>query len=512
MVKRCVGIDIGSTYISAIQMVRSAELIVVEKTFKTQMRRRTDSPVLHLKQLFSKYGFDPHAKIAISMPDDKVFFHKLESGRREQDNREQQTLAGSDEMNYSAAQTADKSALEQDFPVPADQLVLQFTPDRKNAVSRHAVLAATTKTSIHEMLDMAAEASVYPDMVEAAVFAAYSSVNFNYPEIANETCIIARIDETGLAMAVIQNGSIVLVRNLPLMSKESDLKMNTDRLADILRQEAEATWQLLYGAGIEKKTRIFLVPSGGVNAGLGQALEQKRNCGVVIADPCIIVKSSDDCEIDSGLCTAEGLALGLLEPQQAGSFNFLRSSVFDDDPVPAIKKDLVICAALVAGIIVFLILGMYARLFYLEKEYSSVRADMKEVFKKTLPDEKTVVDPLIQLEQKLVSLRDDYKKFDPSLAGAAKPLEILRSISLTAPSQSNITVNNILLTDKSVRLSGSSASFKSVYDWQSRLKANPKFSAVDILNIDGASSAVSRQEDAGIKFIILISLDDSERI
>ncbi len=489
MVKRCIGIDIGSTYISAVQMVRSAELFHIEKTFSVQMRRSTDSPVSYLRQLFSKIGFDPHADVAVSLPNTKVFFRRLETDASDPNHINEQN----------------SSMFKQEFPAQADELVLQF-PQCKTSESNHTVVAATTKSSMREMLDMLAGASVYPSLVEAAIFSAYSTVKVNYLEIPCGTSIIAYIDEANLTLAVVENNGIVLIRSLPLVPKESDLELIADQIASVLHQEVEVTWHRLYGTGIEKNTKIYIVPSCSINTDILPALEQKLNYQVIIPDPCRMVKSSADCTTEPTICTAEGLALGLLAPEQTSGINFLKATDFEADPMPAIRKNLAICAWLGAAIVVFLVLGLFARLFYLEKEYAFIKEEMKDIFKKTVPDETTIVDPLAQLEQRLKPLQADYNMFDPMSAGTTKPLEILRDISSSTPSESNITVNNILLTSKSARLSGTSPSFKSVYDWQSRLKANPKFSAVDILDVGAGTQSES------VKFTILISLDSSEKI
>jgi hypothetical protein len=497
MIKRCIGIDIGSTYISAAQMVRSGELFHIEKTFSVKMRRSTDSPVSHLKQLFSRHGFDSHANIAASLSNAKVFFRRLEKDASDPNHINEQN----------------SSVLKQEFPVQADQLVLQF-PQHGTSESSHPAVAATTKSSLREILDMLAGASVYPSLVEAAIFATHLTIKVNYPEITCGTSIIAYIDEANLTMAVVENDGIVLIRSLPLVPKESaartadksDLEPIADQIASVLRQEVEVTWRRLYGTGIGQETKIYIVPSCGINAGICPVLKRKLNWQVIIPDPCHTVKSSVDCAADSTICTAEGLALSLLAPEQTSGINFLQAIDLEADPMPAIKKNLATCAWLGAAIVVFLVLGLFARLFYLEKEYTSIKEGMNDIFKKTVPEETTIVDPLAQLEQRLKPLQDDYRKFDPTSAGTAKPLQLLRDISSSTPSESNITVNNILLTSKSARLSGTSPSFKSVYDWQSQLKANPKFSAVDILDVGAGTQSKS------VNFTILISLDSSEKI
>ena len=76
MVKRCIGIDIGSSCICAVQVMRTDEGFCVEKVLGTQIRRSTDSPEEVLRLLFNQHGFDRRAEVAISMSHDAVFFQE----------------------------------------------------------------------------------------------------------------------------------------------------------------------------------------------------------------------------------------------------------------------------------------------------------------------------------------------------------------------------------------------------------------------------------------------------
>jgi len=489
MAKRCIGIDIGSTYISAVQIVRSAEQFHIEKSFRAKMRRNTDSPVFHLKQLFGRNGFDTNANVAISIPNIKVFFRRLQTN-----------VSGSEHISEHS-----HSILKQEFPFQEEELVMQSPQKHTTAESGPAMVAAAKKGSLSELLDTVAEASIYPDLVDAAIFAAYSAVKVNHPEIAYGNNIIAHIDEVNLTIAVVENGNIVLVRSLPFVPKESDLKQIADELTSVLHQEVEVTWHRLYDTGIEQETKIYLLPPCSVNNDILPLLEQKLACQVTIPDPCRMVERSDDCTIDATILTAEGLALRLLAPEQTSGINFLEATDFEADPMPAIRKNAFICAVLGAAIVVFLVLGLFARLSFLEKKNIFIKGEMKEIFKNTLPGETAIIEPLAQLEQKLKPLQADYSKFAPFSAGTDKPLEVLRDISFSTPLESNIKVNNILITNKSARLSGTSPSFKAVYDWLRLLKENPEFYAVDILDIGADTQSES------VQFTILISLDSSEQ-
>ena len=79
MVKRCIGIDIGSSCLRAVQVSRAGKGFHIEKVFSLQTRRGSDSAPEILRSLTSKYGFDRRADVAVSMPSDAVFFRNLET-------------------------------------------------------------------------------------------------------------------------------------------------------------------------------------------------------------------------------------------------------------------------------------------------------------------------------------------------------------------------------------------------------------------------------------------------
>ena len=121
-------------------------------------------------------------------------------------------------------------------------------------------------------------------------------------------------------------------------------------------------------------------------------------------------------------------------------------------------------------------------------------------------EEKNIVNPLVQLEQKLGSFRKDYQLFASFYPANLSPLKVLHGITSNTPSQGNIRIDDLLITTESVRLKGTCDSFDSVYQWQRLLQDIPGFTPVDVQDV---------QKDARanvIHFIILISLDRSPAI
>ena len=79
MVKRCIGIDVGSSYLCAVQIMRIGKAFCIERIFDAKARRETDSMPNILKKLTGKYGFNRRAAVAVSVPNNTVFFRNLEA-------------------------------------------------------------------------------------------------------------------------------------------------------------------------------------------------------------------------------------------------------------------------------------------------------------------------------------------------------------------------------------------------------------------------------------------------
>jgi len=490
MVKRCIGIDIGSSSLRAVQLLRTDGQFRIEKVFSSQTRRSTDSLSNILGSLTSRYGFDRRADVAIAMPHNAVFFRTLETD-----------LAGTEQIRKSTS-----SALEHDFPIQPDELVAQVCSYRRLSGDKCSVLtAAVPRESLRERLKILGRAKIHPSLIDAAIFAIHSTVEVNHPEIITGTAIIAYIDESYLTLAISRDNNMLIVRNTPVASRsENNTDSLREQLPDLLSREAQITWQKVFGNQIEQGTKIYLVTAGNVSDGLKATIEENLHCQTTIVDPYAKVKCSADHNGDAAICLAEGLALRASAPEQTTGINFLEADSANIKPALNPKKEFVICTILLAAIAVVSLVGLFIRLSHLETKYARIKNEIGETFQRALPEEINIVNPLAQLEQKLQSLRTDYAFFGSISGVGIGPLEVLHAITTSFPPETNISINDMLITPESVRLTGTSQSFESVYDWQRLLHETPQFLTVDVLNI-------GRETDSErIHFTILMSLATPE--
>jgi len=123
----------------------------------------------------------------------------------------------------------------------------------------------------------------------------------------------------------------------------------------------------------------------------------------------------------------------------------------------------------------------------LEANYAGIRKQIKESFQKALPQAE-IVDPPALLDQKLQAMQRDYALFGPALGAGIGPLEVLNVITDSIPEDVNISLNDVLITTESIRLTGTAESGESVYNWQRLLERTQQFSDVEVgdpLTVDG---------------------------
>jgi len=490
-VKRAIGIEIGSFHLCAVQIQRIGKAFCIEKVFKTQIRRSTDAPSDILKAKMSEYGFSRRVPVAISVPNETVFFRRLETDD-----------AGLDQIRSSGP-----FALEYDFPIDPNETVGQICSYRRITAEKYSVLtAAVAKKSLRESFDIMHGAKRRPDVIDSAVFAIHSTVAQNHPESRTGTALIVQSADSYLTLTVVQDNRIVMVRHLPILDASDDNSdIDLQHIVEVLSLEADIIWRKLFDSPLDRETRIYLVTSDDNPVVLKAAIEENLQCQAIVVNPYAKILLKHLHRIPSDVTVAEGLALRILAPDRTAGVNFLEADNANMKPALSVKKEFAICAVLVAAIAIVSLVGLFVRLAHLEKEYTGVKNEMREIFRRTLPEEKNIVNPLAQLEQKVQALQKDHTLLGSISGSGAEPLEVLNAIATNTPSEFKISLDDVQVTAESVRLAGTSESFESVYNWQHLLDDTVHFSTVDILG------ELHREPESGmVRFIVLASFAAEE--
>lgn len=166
---------------------------------------------------------------------------------------------------------------------------------------------------------------------------------------------------------------------------------------------------------------------------LKAVMEEKLPCSVTIVDPYAKAESPPGRNGNAAISVAEGLALRVLANKQTAGANFLEADDTGIKPALNLKRELIICTALVAAIVVVSLAGLFTQLSHLETKYTGTKNQIKKVFQSTLPQERNIVNPLAQLDQKLQYLHKDYALLGLVPEGGAGPLDILYTITKSTP-------------------------------------------------------------------------------
>ncbi len=490
MVKRCIGIEVGPSHLCAVQLLRIGKAFCIEKVFDTQTRRGTDSASETLKSLVSEHGFDRRAAVAISMPNDTVFFRNLET----------------DPAGLEQIRDSEYSTFGHDFPIEADEIIAHPFSYRQTAEQRYSILtAAAARQSLRETRDIVVGARMRAHLIGSAIFSVHSTVSLNHPESRAGVAIIAHITGCRLTLAVTENNTILMVRHFPIVgNSESNGHPVEDQVGEILCREAGITWRKLFETEIPQDTRIYLVGMGENMADLKESVEENLHCRTTVANPYarVLLKQAGRPRID--ISVAEGLALKTLAPEHIAGINFLEAESVRTKSTTSTKKEIIVCAVLAAAIAAVSLIGLFMRRSHLENKYEDIRSEINESFRKALPEEK-IVDPLAQLDQKLQAMQKDYALFGPALGAGIGPLEVLTVIFNTTPEDMNIGLEDLLITAEKVRLTGTAESFESAYEWQRLLEGTPELSRVEVVNPQqGADGKL-------VRFVVQASISMKDR-
>ncbi len=466
MLKKCIGIDIGRSHVRAVQMVRGPEGLRIEKAFGIQTRRSTDSLPAVLLSLTEEHGFDKRAEVAVSLPHQAFFFADVPTGP----------------AGFQRLRAADTAWLKDHFPIAAEDIVAQVCSVLRFGGSKtSALIAATSGAWLGEQLQQLREGRIKPARIDTPITAARAAVGFNHPESCNGLAVILCVDEGMLSLAVTHDGNLLLVRNIPVFSAGGqEVESLAQETAEVIAQEIEITWRRLFDNAPDAGLRIFLVAPRGTAAMLASAIQEKIDSQIVPIDPYAHVARSTGVDGDLPVCIAEGLALCALQTEQAGRIDFLQAYRARTRPHLRITRELTICAALATAIAAVWVVGLFLQLSALESEYAELKREAEAVFVQALPEEKNIVNPAVQLQQRLDSLRQDADLFTCLDAGRPAPLQILATLSQSLPARGDLQLHDVLIAADSIRIMGSCDSFATLSAWQGVLEKTPGLTVLDI--------------------------------
>jgi Tfp pilus assembly PilM family ATPase len=490
MAKRCIGINIGSHCLSAVQLLLEDGKPKIEKVFDTQTRRKADSPAQLLRALFQQHEFDCHAEVAVSIPHESVYFRTLRS----------------DSANLERLHTHTSAALENDLPLHNDQIIAQVCSDRRISDDKYSLLAAAMdKDALHNCLNILEEAKVKPDYIEPAILAVHRTIALNYPQAMDSRAVIAYLDDSHLILAVTENKEILIVRNVPITSTaDNDPNFTEHHIAQLLSRETEITWQKIFEQELPSQSKVYIATKNRISDSLHENITQTLTCSTVIADPDAGLTPVTQLNTRNELWIAKGLALSILIPNCTTQVNFLQADQTNNQTTINVKKELMTCGALIIAIAVVSCVGLFTKLATLEAKNKDLNTETRDVFNAALPHVQNIVSPVIQIDQELQSLQKEHRLFAPFGHNNMAPMTILAEITRSIPTDMKIQLEDLIISSRSIRIRATCDLFATAYQWQSILQEIPGLELAEV------QDNIEINSDTGIVNFSIIILSKAE--
>lgn len=173
------------------------------------------------------------------------------------------------------------------------------------------------------------------------------------------------------------------------------------------------------------------------------------------------------------------LALALRDEKKGQGFNFRKDEFEIKKHYYGLKKEIRKVLIFSVLILSFLVANLGVDYYSLKKRYDTVDQKITEVFRKTLPDVKRIVNPVQQMKVKLNEVKSSAISF-PGIKANQMVVDLLGDISQRVPKSMDVRVTRMVIDPETVRISGETDTFNTVDNIKTGLEPSDYFSTVTI--------------------------------
>ena len=183
------------------------------------------------------------------------------------------------------------------------------------------------------------------------------------------------------------------------------------------------------------------------------------------------------------------LALALRDDRQGQGFNFRKGAFEVKKHYSALKAWIRKAALFLIIILSLLAVDLGTDYYLLRKRYSALDQNIKEIFRKTFPETRRIVDPVQQMRVKIKEMKNSTR---PGVKANQGVLQTLKDISQRVPKSMDMHVTRLVVDPETVRMSGDTDTFNAVDTIKNRLEPSAYFSGVTITsaNLDRTGKRV----------------------
>jgi len=484
---RSVGIDITADGIRLVQVSRRRGKLSLLGTSAREVRQREGSdtaieaqmqnPASLLAEAIRDVKLRANTVVVAGLPYQKVFFSTL---RTELTKRED-------------VRRLLKFELEDDFPLPFDDLVADMCSRRRAGDDKYQYLiAAASRGQINASVQMLRDAGRQCSVLSTDACALAAIARLIQPSDDSRPRVILHVDGCRAILGLLQDGAVVCARHLSCTG-------NAEAIGATLAREIELAIRGTLGKQHQPPVQILLTGPNELLRELSARLSQATGHEVICCELSQVISPAR--ALDGQFAVALGLALIGLD-SRSDELNFLSA---DLSQVDRAAKSRAKRSALVSAILFAVILGLLGvrtlhRLRDLERERGQLAREIRSVFVEAFPEEKKVVNELAQMNEHLTALRKEHDTLAAVTGKRIQPLRVLHLLSEKMTSEKGIGISSFSVREGTIRVTATGSSIESVEQFLGELRQVPEFDSVALEDV-----SLSRGSDRP-EFRLVISL------
>ncbi len=357
--------------------------------------------------------------------------------------------------------------LSTQLPIAVETCLTSFQKPIPDGENSFRVTAAAVRTeTLQEYLAPFDQGAIPLQTLDLAPFAFVDGLKDHLTD-----GVLASLGEEEITLSLICEGRLADYRFLPGGRQRTPEEI----LRFVLREN-----EILQKAAGRSELPLFLIGSGATPE-LFSALEQQ---GRKVERPAFHL---EDTPVAPEFLPAVALAMRAGADKEAG-FNFRRGPFALRSEWAALKRGLIAAAILLVLSGVSLAGSAYIKYAHQAHRAEALRAEMVQIFKKTLPDTHAIVDIPLQMDGKIKEMKKHSLLIGAGAQGS--PLTVLREISENTPKDITVDIQEFTFGPDGVRLDGVTTSFDAINKVAKSLENSPVFKDAQItdakMNIDGS--------------------------
>ncbi|HUU39447.1 MAG TPA: pilus assembly protein PilM [Desulfatiglandales bacterium] len=387
-------------------------------------------------------------------------------------------------------------AIETMIPFPIEDLIVDFTIIEQ-AEQSDILAASVRRRYISEYLSLLKGHGIDPDILDIRGVPVTLWL-LSLKEIPDNGLVLDIGSRSG-TMVLYLKRQISLVRNFPfhdnVVSKNTPYAPSDKQEGDLEPEQIESLFSVfctdirntLHAFGCQNNKsaipgKAFITGTGSLYNNTEDLLKQFLEIPIeridVTKDPKIHM-DEDIARLWSPALMNSALALALRDNKKGPGFNFRQDEFEVEKKYFRFKKTIIKVGVLLLIILSLLIADLGVDYYSLKKRYKILGNQITEIFRQTLPDIKTIVDPVQQMRVKINEMQTSNLSL-PGIGADHKVLDLLRDISMRIPESLDMKIMMMSIDPEIVQIKGVTDTFNTVDNVKKGLESSEYFSDVTI--------------------------------